>query len=267
MRFVLLITLALTGALAGSGQANTPSTPEPSPWLGVGFNGGSGIVIVNEVIRDTPADIAGIVLGDVIVGINDKPVKDGDDLITEIRSHRVGDKVQVSVSRRGRLMKMWTELTGHLEPGELIQRRLVDKEAPNFVLTRMHGKNSGELTQLLGKVVVLEFMSTGCQPCKKTFEALANFEAETLGEAVVLTITPESKNTLKNFLKKYTMALTVLHDPGDRLKRIYRAEINGPTVVVIGRDGIVRHAGTGPDLNIDDLLLEARRAVRERPSI
>jgi peroxiredoxin len=254
--------------VAGVGLANTPRpAPEPAPWLGVGFNGGSGIVVVNEVIRDTPADIAGIVLGDVIVGIDDKPVRNGDDLISKIRSHRVGDKVQVSVSRRGRVVKMWTELTGHLDPGELIQRRLVDKPAPPFALTRMHGKHSGELSQLQGKVVVLEFMSTDCAACKNTFEALANFEAESIGEAAVLTITPESSRTLNNFLKNYTMALTVLHDPRDRLKRIYKAELNGPTVVVIGRDGIVRHAGTGPELNIDDLLLEARRAVRERPSI
>lgn len=268
MRFLLFIALAFTSGMMGSAVANTPKVKvveEPPAWLGVGFNIGTPVTIT-EVIRDAPADIAGIVARDVIVAIDDKPVPTGQDLIDKIKSYRVGDRVRVSVSRRGRLLKLWTDLTGHLTPAELIQRRLVDKKAPALMLPRMHGKNSGDLAQLRGKVVVLEFWSTTCAQCKETFEALANFEAENIGEVAVLIVTPDSQATLAEFLKVYSTPLTVLHDSRGRIKGRYYAEMNDPTVVVIGRDGIVRHADTGPDLNMDDLLLEAKRAARERPS-
>ena len=268
MRFVLVIALALAGGYVGSAAANTPkAADEPAPWLGVGYDNGTRTVRINEVIRDTPADIAGIVYGDVIVAIDEKPVRSGNELRDNILSHRVGDRVRVSVSRRGRLLNLWTDLTGHLEPAELIQRRLVDKEAPLFSLPRLHGKNPGRLLQLRGKVVVLEFWSTTCAQCTKTFESLANFEAENVDDVAVLTITPESSHTLNEFLKGHSMALTVLHDSHGQLKQAYRSGLGGPTLVVIDRDGIVRHADTGPDLDIDYLLLEAKRAARERPSI
>jgi cytochrome c biogenesis protein CcmG/thiol:disulfide interchange protein DsbE len=268
VRFVLLIALALAGGYVGSAMANTPQVmEEPPPWLGVGFANGKMAVRVTEVIRDTPADIAGIAPHDVIVALDGKPVKDGNDLVNSILAHRVGDRVLVSVSRRGRLLKMFTELTGKLDPRELIQRRLVDKEAPPFSLSRMHGKNLGDLGRLRGKVVLLEFWSTSCAQCQETFESLASLEAETFGEVAVLTITPDATPTFNRFLKSYSMPLTVLHDPNSRLKQVYKVEEMGPTIVLIGRDGIVRHADTGPELNLDDLLLEARRAARERTSI
>jgi peroxiredoxin len=268
MRILLLIALALAGGISGSAIANTPKAiAEPPAWLGVGFNGNTPYVRINEVIRDTPADIAGLTVHDVIVAIDDKPVKTGDQLIEEIKAHRVGDRVKVSIRRSGRALQVWTELTGKLEPRELIQRRLVDNPALPFNLNKLHGKHPGKLKDLRDKVVVLEFWSTTCTGCAKTLEPLASFEAEHAGDVAVLLITPESKSAIAAHLKSYSIPLTILQDFSARVKGLYRCELAGPTVVVIGRDGIVRHADTGPELNIDDLLLEAKRALREQPAI
>jgi S1-C subfamily serine protease len=51
-----------------------PSGPE-RPWMGVHINEVDGKVKIVRIIKDGPADFAGIKSGDIIVGINGKPVK------------------------------------------------------------------------------------------------------------------------------------------------------------------------------------------------
>ncbi len=268
MRSLFFVALLIAGGLSASALANPSSmAPEPRAWLGVGFNGNSRALVINEVIRDTPADIAGLQVNDVILGIDGNAIRKGEDLIKVIESHRVGDRVEVSLRRAGQALRVSTELAGKLDPSELIQRRLVDNPAIPFSLPTLHGKEPGHLKKLRDKVVVLEFWSTTCSGCAKTLGPLASFSAEHAGDVAVLLITPESAQTVTSYLKNYASPLTVLHDAYGRTKVLYRSPMDGPTVVVVGRDGIVRHADTGSNIDMDDLLLEAKRAVREQPAI
>ncbi len=78
-------------------------------------------VVVRQVQRGTPAAKAGmrglsqtrsgdIVLGDVIVGIDNLPVKNFDDLYNALDRHRVGDKVRVKLERGQTREKLAVEL-------------------------------------------------------------------------------------------------------------------------------------------------------------
>jgi S1-C subfamily serine protease len=60
---------------------------------------------VTAVLRQTPADRAGLEAGDFIVAINGRPV-DAESLRTTVRHHRVGDKVELKVLHGGDLRKM-----------------------------------------------------------------------------------------------------------------------------------------------------------------
>ena len=66
---------------------------------GLGLSGG---VIVDNVNKGGPADKAGIKPEDVIVAINGKPVKDGDDLVQRISGTPIGDQVTITVDRNGK---------------------------------------------------------------------------------------------------------------------------------------------------------------------
>lgn len=48
----------------------------------------------------------GVLLGDVIVGIDDAPVRDSTDLFRVLDQHNVGDTVKVTVQREGKLMEI-----------------------------------------------------------------------------------------------------------------------------------------------------------------
>ena len=56
-------------------------------------------LLVTGIATDGPADAAGVLVGDVIVGFGGKPVAEIDDLLTLLRASRVGQTVTLSVVR------------------------------------------------------------------------------------------------------------------------------------------------------------------------
>ena len=56
-------------------------------------------LLVNQVSRQSPADAAGLLVGDVIVAFDGEPVHDGEALVTRLRGNRIGKAVPVTVLR------------------------------------------------------------------------------------------------------------------------------------------------------------------------
>jgi serine protease Do len=61
-------------------------------------------VILDEVPKGGPADRAGVKVDDIILGINGKPLKDGDDLMNRIADLSVGTPVVLNIDRDGKKM-------------------------------------------------------------------------------------------------------------------------------------------------------------------
>lgn len=259
----MALGLLAAAPATGSFDAAAQSVERAKPWLGVGFMQANRGVLIDEVIPDSPADIGGVIVGDVVQAIDGIATPSTRSLVALIQKHTVGDEVVVSVRRKGRALTIRAELTHFLEPPELLRRRLVDKPAPGFSLPVIHGKTIGELEKHQGKVVVLEFWSSWCAVCRASFEPLANLQAENIGELVVLGITADHETQLSRFLANTSLPIPVLHDPKRTVHQAYHYDQKVPTVVVIGRDGLVRYADTGTELNMDSIVLSAKRAVRE----
>ena len=87
-------------------------------WLGVGLEpvseedmkelklSDSKGAIVREVKKDSPADLAGIKIQDVIVRVGEKDVETREDVIEAVLGTRVGRKVDVKLIRKGTPMKI-----------------------------------------------------------------------------------------------------------------------------------------------------------------
>jgi serine protease DegQ len=73
-------------------------TPELNDAFDLGANTG---VLVDEVVEGGPADQAGVARGDVIVRLDDSPIETIEDLFAELRDHKPGEKVTVTVLRDG----------------------------------------------------------------------------------------------------------------------------------------------------------------------
>jgi hypothetical protein len=126
---------ALSGALAGyvtgqrqartvTGWQELPPVPEvlpreeepPFPMPGMGtpmprFNV-QGAVIV-EVISGTPADDAGLQLGDVVVRVDRAPVDASHDLADLLAQYEPGDRVALGVWRAGEIIRVRVTLVEH----------------------------------------------------------------------------------------------------------------------------------------------------------
>jgi len=82
-------------------------------FLGVSLSGrldgGSG-ALVTEVVPDSPAQAAGIEVGDAVVAIDDTPVSGQAGFVAEIRDRAPGDEASIDVRRDGQLLTLTATL-------------------------------------------------------------------------------------------------------------------------------------------------------------
>ena len=89
---------------AKSAEAIVQGKPVQTGYLGVGMTdptSGRAGALVQEVQPNSPAAKAGLRVGDLVVAIDGKAVESYDELASQIRSHKPGDKVTLKVVRDG----------------------------------------------------------------------------------------------------------------------------------------------------------------------
>jgi putative serine protease PepD len=89
---------------AKSAEAIVQGRPVQTGYLGVSMSdptGGQAGALVQRVEPDSPAAKAGLRVGDLVVAIDGKAVESYDELASQIRSHKPGDKVTLKVVRDG----------------------------------------------------------------------------------------------------------------------------------------------------------------------
>ena len=85
---------------------------------------GAEVVIVQ---KDSPAEKAGIKLGDVVVAVDGDAVKDGTDLTTALARHQPGERVNLTIYRNGKRQDVTVTL-GEFEHGEEAAKRQPDRK-------------------------------------------------------------------------------------------------------------------------------------------
>ena len=87
-------------------RAGADGDVQTNGYLGVSlsdrFDGGSG-ALITEVVRGTPADEAGLQVGDSIVSVDGAEISGRAGLVATIRDRAPGDEVTIGVRRRGAL--------------------------------------------------------------------------------------------------------------------------------------------------------------------
>lgn len=66
-----------------------------------GFDEGGGVLIA-EVVHDSAAERAGLMIGDVLLSIDDLPARDGDELLRALTARRPGEPRRLHILRGGR---------------------------------------------------------------------------------------------------------------------------------------------------------------------
>ena len=94
-------------------------TPRVEGFLGVGIDdrtdGGQGAVVA-QVTPDTPAADAGLVVGDVVIEVDDTPINGTTGLVAAIRDRAPGDAVEIVVLRDGERVTLTATLIERPDP-------------------------------------------------------------------------------------------------------------------------------------------------------
>jgi thiol-disulfide isomerase/thioredoxin len=120
----------------------------------------------------------------------------------------------------------------------------------------------------VGKVRVVDFWATWCDPCRDQLPFLDRMQARygERGLAVYAVSFDESRAAVEKFLQEAPLAVTVLWDPsGDALSERL-AVTRLPTTLLVDRRGVVRDVHLGFEKAEEAKLEEAiRRLLAERP--
>ncbi|HEX7714220.1 MAG TPA: trypsin-like peptidase domain-containing protein [Bacillota bacterium] len=81
----------------GVSLVDVQSDPQIRAYFGNNIYG----ALVRSVVKDSPAAKAGLRVGDLIMAMDDQDVASDVDLVTKIRKHKIGDKINLLVMRRG----------------------------------------------------------------------------------------------------------------------------------------------------------------------
>ena len=118
---------------------------------------------------------------------------------------------------------------------------------PGFDLPRLQG-GSVKLSDLRGKIVVIDFWATWCPPCVEGLPKLAAMTAKHKDDGVVFfpINLQEEPDTIKAFLAEKGLTLPIVLDADGKAVKSYKVE-PVPQTVFIDRDGVVQlvHIGIG----------------------
>jgi thiol-disulfide isomerase/thioredoxin len=241
-------------------------------WMGINFTPasedrgadrgvGPGAVVVRHVFEGSPAEAAGIVAGDVILGPPGKPFAEPRQVREWTMLQTVGEPAPLEVLHGGE--RLTRTLVPGAHPGKLPELPSPPKAgqpAPPLQVEAYRGAVPASLAD--GKPHLLFFWATWCLPCKASLPEVMAYAHERGTDVVA--ITDEERPQLDAFFSHFDRAFprNVALDPGR--DTFLRYGVSGtPTFVLVDGTGAVRSVSTGysaaKGLGIADWTWAARR--------
>lgn len=120
----------------------------------------------------------------------------------------------------------------------------VGQEAPLFKLPDLNG-NEVSLGQYKGKIVLIDFWATYCEPCRMTMPLLERLQKEYSNDMVLLAVNlGDTIDAVREFIQRNNLNSEILLDERGEVGSVYGAN-QIPIQFLIDKKGIVRHIQLG----------------------
>lgn len=132
----------------------------------------------------------------------------------------------------------------------------VASKAPELSATPVGGTGPKTLAEAAGKVVIVDFWATYCDPCKKSFPKYQQLVDQFGGDLVVIGVSvddPEdaTEDKLKEFAKTTGAKFSIVWDKAQATAGKYSPP-KMPTSFVIDKEGVIRHVHAGYESGEED---------------
>jgi thiol-disulfide isomerase/thioredoxin len=120
----------------------------------------------------------------------------------------------------------------------------IGKDASSFTLASVNGGSKMAIEK--GKVTIVDFWATWCEPCKKSFpkyqELYVKYKAS--GLEILAVSVDDEKREIPDFVKTYGAKFPVGWDEGHKLADCYKPP-NMPSAYVVDKNGVVKFVHNG----------------------
>ena len=217
------------------------------PWLGLIYKKdlfeNHLALRVSGVHPESGCLAAGVVSGDLVIGIDGKDLVNTAQLQNVMKNAKVGSKVKIEIFREGKRIPLTVTLTERPDDisnltGSAIGSKIA-KFGDNFYM-------NAEKRQEAPKATLLDFWATYCGPCRQTLPVLEKLYNKYSSQGLeVMGISVEPKNTLLSFYKKQHASPYPLYRDADQgLWRRYGIHAV-PTLMLLDSNGYIKRVWSG----------------------
>jgi len=234
-----------------------PVAAENPGWLGVGLREMTQDertfhqvdhpgVMIKQIFNDTPAKKSGFKVGDYVVSVGNHPILKGvREMVAHVKANKEGARVSFTIKRDGK-EQILTAILGKVpKRGEIMKNAWLNKNIPPISVMELDGKTKINLDQLQGKIVVIDYWATWCNPCKKAIPILEDLQEE-YGDrdVMIIGVSDEEREIVQTYAKNRPVEYKIAYDIDRKLGgKLYISSY--PTFLVIDKKGVIRSISTG----------------------
>ena len=230
--------------------------PVRKGWFGIGLEAASDaqqktlgitrkVPRVTRIFRGSPAETAGVAIGDFVLAFQGTDVATVKDLVQRVGAQAPGAQVDVKIHRPGEGVKtLKVVLDLRIDQRERFKKEWLGRPMPSVSLKGAR-ETDGESINLSpvknrGDILVIDYFATWCGPCKAVMPRLEKMAEEFADQRVrFIGVSGEEVKIVTDFLAQKPLAYKVgIDTTGDFNKEMLVTVL--PTIWIVDRAGVIR---------------------------